>query len=212
MNQKNIQSAQFGKQLMKRRLKWIGWVSLVPIAVVVFALCYFGYHEAIAFGELKHKLLEYRQAGEPVDDESMAKFFEGMSNKEGTEAWSEILEVNQAIQNAYNESIKLPIVGLGKLPVQLLPGSDWSDEASVAEYLQEVQPIIARIERASSFPRPVWMPIHFEGFSTLLPQLQESLTRKADQRNYRQLAAFLTNNQKHAGYHLYLASRSTPCP
>ena len=179
------------KQLMKKRLKWVGIVSLVPVVFVVAVLCYLGIQESIAAGELKQKLTNIRQAGEPVDNESLARFFEGMSHKEGTEAWTEILDLSQAVNSSVNYTSKLPIVGQGELPSPLIPGSDWADEALVAEYLKEIRPVLKRLYQADSFPKPVWMPLAFDGIYTLLPQIQES----------RSLARFLELDAMHALYH-----------
>ena len=67
-----------------------------------------------------------------------------------------------------------PIMGTGKLPEHLVPGGDWPDEPRIAEFLQEVRPLIAQIEQAGRYPTPVWQPIAFGGFSTLLPEIQAS--------------------------------------
>ncbi|HUP79624.1 MAG TPA: hypothetical protein VM260_13820, partial [Pirellula sp.] len=134
-------------------------------------VCFFGYRETIASGELKAKLDEMRQAGEPFDDESMAKFFEKTSHKEGTAAWTEILTLSQY---ANSLSHKLPIVGDGVIPSDLRPSSDWPEEPRVAEFLQEVRPLVKRIYKADAFPKPVWMPIHFDGFNTLIEESQSS--------------------------------------
>lgn len=166
-------SSPTGRTTLKRRLKWIGLVSLIPIVFLIAIVGFIGYRETIASGELKAKLEELRQAGEPIDDESMATYFEKISNKEGTTAWTEILTLSRA---AISFSDKLPVVGVRNLPTDLRPGSEWPDEPRVAEFLQEVRPVIQRIFKADEFPQPVWMPIQFNGFRTLLPEIQESRT------------------------------------
>ena len=156
---------------MKPRLKWIGIVSLIPLLFLIAIVGYIGYRESIASSDLKTKLEEMRQAAEPFDDESMAKYFEKTSHKEGTAAWTEILTLGRA---ANSISDKLPVVGVGSLPSDLRPGSEWPDEPRVAEFLQEVRPLIQRIYKADELPKPVWMPIQFNGFGTLLEEIQES--------------------------------------
>lgn len=188
MIQKSPQPSVTGKQLMKRRLKWVGIISLVPLVIVLVSLCYFGYQESIAWGELKQKIAELRQAGEPLDDESMARHFEATTHKEGTKAWTEIVGICQAANNTASD---LPIVGNGKLPLLLTPGSEWADEPRVSEYLVEIKPLLKRIQQTESFPKPVWMPIQFDGFQTLLPAIQES----------RNVARILDLDATHALYH-----------
>ncbi len=160
-----------GSPILKRRLKWIGLVSLIPIAFLIATVCFIAYRETIASGELKAKLEELRQAGEPFDDKSMTKYFENNTHKEGTAAWTEIITLSLAANAITN---KLPVVGDGRIPFDLSPGSEWPDEPRVAEFLQEVQPLIHKIYKADEFPKPVWMPILFNGISTLLPEIQES--------------------------------------
>ena len=157
--------------MLKRRLKWIGLVSLIPAAILVAFVGIIGYRETVASGELKAKIDELRRDGEPFDDDTMAKYFEKNAHKEGTAAWSEIQALTQAA-NAISDN--LPWVGTGTLPFDLRPGSDWPDEPRVAEFLHEVRPLIQRIAKADEFPKPVWMPIRFNGINTLLEEAQLS--------------------------------------
>jgi hypothetical protein len=157
--------------MLRRRLKWIGLVSLIPVVILIVFVGFIGYRETIASGELKAKIDKMRRDGEPFDNESMVKYFEQSAHKEGTAAWSEILALTQAA-NAFSDN--LPMVGAGTLPTELSPGSQWPDEPRVAEFLHEVRPLIGRISKADEFPKPVWMPIRFNGFSTLLEEAQLS--------------------------------------
>ncbi len=174
--------------MLRRRLKWIGLVSLIPVAILIVFIGFIGYRETIASGELKAKIDEMRRDGEPFDNDSMAKYFEKNAHKEGTVAWSEILALTQAA-NAISDN--LPMVGAGTLPTDLSPGSDWPDEPRVAEFLHEVRPLIQRISKADEFPKPVWMPIRFNGIGTLLEEAQLS----------RSIARILELDAIHALYH-----------
>ncbi len=158
---------------MKRRLKWIGLISLLPIGALLAFLAFIAYRETVASSELKRMLDGMRQAGQPFDNESIATYFEKVSHKEGTNAWNEVLALGQASRELFIAS-DLPSVGAGKLPHDLRPGIDWPDEPRVAKYLEEVRPIIKRVQLASAFPKPVWMQVRFDGFSTLLQQSQDS--------------------------------------
>ena len=176
---------------MNRRIKWIGLLSLIPILALFVFVVFISYRESIASSELKQKLDKMRLAGEPFDNDSMAKFFEMITHKEGTKAWTEVLELSQASSAIQIASMDLPIVGVGKLPFDLTPSGNWPDEPHVAEYLREVRPVIQRIQKADEFPKPVWMPIHFNGFSTLLEPIQDS----------RSVARILELDAIHALYH-----------
>jgi hypothetical protein len=41
-------------------------------------------------------------------------------------------------------------------------------------FLDEAQPVISQITKLRTTGKPVWQPIHFDGFNTLLPSLQNS--------------------------------------
>ena len=161
---------------MNRRMKWIGLLSLLPILALFVFIVFICYRESIASSELKQKLDKMRLAGEPFDNDSMARFYEKITHKEGTKAWTEVLELSRASSAIQIASMDLPIVGVGKFPFDLTPGGNWPDEPHVAEYLREVRPVIQRIQKADEFPKPVWMPIHFDGFSTLLGPIDYSRT------------------------------------
>ena len=161
---------------MNRRMKWIGLLSLLPILALFVFIVFICYRESIASSELKQKLDKMRLAGEPFDNDSMAKFFEKISHKEGTMAWTEVLELSRASTANQLISADLPFIGIGKLPLDLRPASEWPDEPRIAEFLREVRPVIQRVLKADVFPKPVWMPIEFNGFSTLLGPIDDSRT------------------------------------
>lgn len=167
----NKSASKGGTTMLRRRLKWIGLVSLIPAGILILFVGIIGYRETIASGELKAKIDELRRGGQPFDNDSMAKSFEKNAHKEGTAAWIEILTLTQAA-NAISDN--LPLVGTGALPSDLSSVSNWHDEARVAEFLHEVRPLIQRIAKADAFPKPVWMPIRFNGIGTLLEEAQLS--------------------------------------
>jgi hypothetical protein len=65
----------------------------------------------------------------------------------------------------------LPIVGTGELPDDLVPGGKWADEPKIAEFLREVHGRCwHRSSKPPGYPAPVWQPIAFDSFATLLPR------------------------------------------
>lgn len=171
-----------------KRVKWIATICLIPMVLFGLFLCYLGYREAMAYRELNDKLEAIRQAGEPIDDESMAKHFEKTTHKEGTEAWTEALEL---VRSANAIAGRLPVLGEGNLPRDFRPGIEWPDEPRVAEFLREVRPLINKIYTADAFPKPVWMPIEFDGYFTSQEVLQST----------RSLARILELDTSHALFH-----------
>lgn len=175
---------------MKRRLRWIGLISLLPLGVFAIFLAIMVTQEITASSALKRKLESMRQAGEPFDNDSMALYFEKQLHKEGTNAWSEVLALSKASLDV-SFANELPIVGTGQIFWELRPGSAWPDELRVAEYMETVRPIIKRIRLASELPKPVWMPLRFDGYLTLLEPIQDS----------RMLTGILELDAVHSLYH-----------
>ena len=186
MNQSNKEFSPVGNR--SKRVKWIATISLIPIVLFVLFLCFIGYREVVAYRELTDKLDTMRQADEPIDDTSMAKHFEKTTHKEGTAAWSEAFRLSRSA-NAISNG--LPLVGDREMPSDLRPGAEWPDEPRVADYLKEIQPLLKTIHAADAFPKPVWMPIEFNGLSTTLEVYQET----------RMLARNLELDASHALFH-----------
>jgi len=86
---------------------------------------------------------------------------------------------------------QLPYLGVAPIPTEIEPGGQWKSEPAVAEYLEWMRPVIDEIHAAAQYPTPVWQPIEFRGFATLLEELQNSRT----------LARLLSLDVEHALYH-----------
>lgn len=156
-----------------RRRRWLLLLVLLPIALGAIAVAVLGYGEYCSHREVTAEIARLRAAGEPVDNETMALWFQAGTSREGTAAWRDVLAAVKQVSSGETVN-SFPIIGLGKLPEPLAPGAPWPDEPRIAEFLQEVRPLIALIEQAGRYPAPVWQPIAFDGFSTLLPEIQAS--------------------------------------
>ncbi|HPM80810.1 MAG TPA: hypothetical protein PLF81_08920 [Candidatus Anammoximicrobium sp.] len=156
-----------------RRRRWLLVLVLSPIVVGLIAVAVLGYGEYRSHREVTAEIARLRAAGEPVDNETLALWFQAGTSREGTAAWRDVLSAVEQVSSGETVN-SFPIVGQGKLPEPLVPGAAWPDEPRIAEFLQEVGPLIAQIEQAGRYPAPVWQPIAFDGFSTLLPEIQAS--------------------------------------
>lgn len=154
-----------------RRRRWLLRLVLLPIVLGVIAIAVLGVGEYRSAAEVKAEIARLQTAGEPVDDDTMAVWFRAGASQEGTAAWREILLAAEQVC-AGETALTLPIIGLGQMPENLVPGEPWPDEPKIAEFLQEIRPLIAQIEQAGRYPAPVWQPIAFDSFHSLLPELQ----------------------------------------
>lgn len=161
-----------------RRLGWLGLLAL-PLGIFLLALIGVGFREWQASRRLEDELARIRGAGLPTDNASMSQWFRQTTHAEGTAAWGELLRLagGSALPSAAFE--KLPYIGNGQPPTMIEPDSDWPEEPLVAEFLGWMRPVIEQLHDARDYPTPVWQPIEFQGFNTLLEELQESrsLTR-----------------------------------
>lgn len=73
--------------------------------------------------------------------------------------------------NAIND---LPIVGNGKPLRTLEVGAKWEADALVDDFLKQARPLFDLLYDAAKYPTPVWQPVEFHGFETMLPDLQNS--------------------------------------
>ncbi len=144
---------------------------MLPLVTGLIAVAVLGYGEYRSHREVTAEIARLRAAGEPVDNETLARWFQAATSQEGTAAWRDVLSAVEQVSSGETAN-SFPFIGLGKLPEPLVPGGPWPDEPRIAEFLHEVRPLIARIEQAGRYPAPVWQPIAFDGFSTLLPELQ----------------------------------------
>ncbi len=164
-------TARIPKQ--RRRLAWFVWLLGLPLTIFAILIGVVCFRELQAARHVEAELTRLRAVGQPVDNVTMAKWFERRTSPEGTAAWDEVLYLasSPVIQDLSGD---LPIVGQGKRLTNLIPGSDWPAEKDVADYLQRVKPVLDLTHAATKFPTPVWFPLQFDGFSTLLEQWQNS--------------------------------------
>jgi len=178
-----------GKRPFVRR-RWLLLLVLLPLALGAIAIAVLGFTEYRSARAVTAEIARLQAAGEPVDNESLARWFQANTSQAGTAAWREILVAVEHVSSG--EAVNsFPFIGTGELPKDLVPGGDWPDEPRIAEFLQEVRPLIAQIERAGQYPTPVWQPIVFDSFATLLPELQAS----------RAIVRLLRLEVEHALYH-----------
>ncbi len=153
------------------------WLALTPFILLLLFFGYRGFQEWQADQSNQHQIVQWKKAGVPYDNASMQTSYMQQTFPEGHADWARVIRLTEWGMQASSYS-QLPYVGHeGKPPEILIPNKkndQWADDALVAGYLEEMQPVIDLIEQASKHPNPVRFPMHFQGFYTLLPHTQSS--------------------------------------
>ncbi len=180
-----------------RKAIWLRWpflVTVIPLGLLFLCVTALAGHEKQAFNRVQAELARLRASGQPIDDASMSEWFLDNTSSEGAAAWGAIIQLVTAAPRGTDSFDRLPYVGrVGRasVPAEIKPGSDWPEQREVAEYLRCMRPVIDQIAAATEYPTPVWQPLEFRGFMTLLGELQNS----------RQLTRLLALEAEHALYH-----------
>lgn len=170
-----MKSKRTGKS--KRQTYWLRgpflWAS-IPLALFGICLIAWGVQERRAADRVQAELVRIRDAGYPVGNASMTRWFAEQTSPEGTQDWNELLRLVHSEADSFGNVARIPYVGGAPVAGRLAPDATWAEEAEVAEYLRWMRPVIEQIHEATEHPAPVWQPIQFQGFSTLLEELQGS--------------------------------------
>lgn len=172
---RNVKSSRLGFGRFRQRYLWL---AMIPFGIVLLIVAYRGIYQWQAAKANQAQIEQYAKAGVPYDNASMQKQYLERTHSEGYSDWARAIRLSDFGYGIINSFYQIPIIGgEGDLPEVLIPDANvdqWADEALVASYLEEVQPVIDLVERASKHPTPVQFPMHFQGFNTLLPHIQSS--------------------------------------
>jgi len=171
-------------------LRWPFLLTVIPLTLLLLAATALGINEWRAAGRVESELARIQAAGHPIDDASMSRWFFDHTSQEGTAQWSNLLSLVTVGSSGFQLE-QLPYLGNAPIPAEIVPAEPWDAEPAVAEFLQWMQPVIEELHAATEYPTPVWQPIEFRGFATLLESLQNS----------RSLARLLSLEVEHALYH-----------
>ena len=170
----NFESTRLDQRRFKQRYVWL---ALTPFILLLLMLGYQSVRQWRADQAIDRQIAQWDEAGVPYDDASMHAYYLEKTFPEGHADWARVIRLTDwgARTNSYS---KLPYVGHDGEPPEVLIPSDtndqWTDDALVAGYLDEMRPVIDLVEQASDHPTPVRFPMHFQGFNTLLPHIQSS--------------------------------------
>ncbi len=153
--------------------RWLVPLVSAPVALGCVAAVWVGYRELRAAGELQ-RLTEPLEEGERLAGESrVEQMLRDSTSTEGTALWSQIYMLTNAGNSTVSQD--LPIMGTAPLPNLLNRDQPWEANERVGQYLEEMRPVTELIHQAVKLPTPVWQPLTFDGFRTLLPHVQAAI-------------------------------------
>ena len=172
MNVPHDLPAQYATHRRLVSIKWLVPMVVIPIAGFAVYVGWLLFSEYRAHQSMNARMTSVGAASSAPTDAWLAKRFAETASREGTAAWSEITALSSSVGwSAIND---LPIIGNGKSLRTLEVGVQWQQHELVDQYLKEARPLLELIYQAEKYPTPVWQPIDFRGFNTMLPELQES--------------------------------------
>lgn len=148
------------------RNRWLARLTVLLFGLLVLAIGGALISEWRAATRLTRELASIRNAGFPVDDESMAQWFAASTSTEGTAAWAEAMRLTTNSPIPLTHFDQIPHVGTSEYTPLIRSAEDWPQEPLVADYLNWMSPAIEQMHLANRYPKPVWQPIEFRGFFT----------------------------------------------
>jgi len=160
-----------------RKSFWLRWpflVTAIPLGLALVGAVAIAVGEYRAAGRVEAEWARVRAAGQPTDNQSLAVWFRDRTSAEGTMAWTEILRLAASSALTHDRFDDLPFIGNAPIEPEIPAAGTWAQERAVADFLADAGPLIVSIKELDRYPRPIWVPIEFRGFDTLLPEVQAS--------------------------------------
>ncbi len=129
----------------------------------------------IAARELKRQTAELIARDIPIDDASITVYREQQMSKQQTARWMEILATLESKEFGATTQ-GLPIIGTPKNQQSYVPGEPWVHADEVTEFLDQWSDLRTEMHAVLEESGPIWTPIEFESFNTMLPSIQSSRT------------------------------------
>jgi len=177
-----------------RKLFWFRWpllIAVVPLVILSIVAIWVAIGERQASARITKELGRVREAGFPTDNVTMRQWFLANTHQEGSQAWSQILRMAETLPFDPQLVDQIPYLGGATVPETVSAPGTWKAEPLVKSVLNVMRPLLEEVHAATVHRGPVWQPLQFEGFSTLLVPLQSS----------RSVIRLLQLDIEHALYH-----------
>lgn len=145
----------------------------IPVLVLAGLLLSFAVRQSRAAAELDHAIADLQASGLPVDNRSLASYYESLTDRQRTAQWLRIFKrLDSADFTASAQN--MPFLGARGPDDVPLPGDPWAEQEEVEAFLESQQMLLADLHDATGEPEPVYFPVAFDSFETLLPHVQST--------------------------------------
>jgi hypothetical protein len=152
----------------RRDGRTVGFLLLAMLPIILglaFIILYIS-RTWSASNAIKVQFAQWQNEGVPYDNATMRASYQKRTHAEGTRDWNRVIETVHWL-NGSKLSNKLPYIGSSEQSMPILdPEASWPDEPLVHDYLNEMKPVLATIEKACQNPKPVRFSLLANGFST----------------------------------------------
>ena len=146
-----------------------GLAALLPLLLLTALFIVGEVRERAAAADVRAELSRLKSEGYPVGIRSMTQWYDARTAAEHAQQWQDVLAAYRAVQDRFDGLAEGSVEGFDRV---VAPDQSWSAKPIAQRYVEESKPIIDAIERLVGEEQPVWFPIVFEGYGTVLPDLQ----------------------------------------
>ncbi len=171
---------------------WYLGSIIVPIALLVGLLFVGLWQEWSARQQVSALLAQRKQRGEPTDNESLAQQFDAKTDHARALRLQRLADAAISIERLYEVAmLSEKWDDIGKL---VPPNEEWKMTPVLESYSRDAQPIVAEAREILASAEPIWIPIIFQDYETLLAGAQTT-------RSIVRVLAYEARAAYHAGDH-----------
>ena len=149
-----------------RRVQWFVVYPLLAIALVIaIVVGWMSARDSAALAEVEQQVTELRAQGLPVDNETLASYYEQQCSSKDADAWLNVLTVVESAEFQQAAKQLYPWQSDSTVP---LPGEQWPEREKVEQFLEQQQDLLRTAQRLAQADIKRRMPVTFDGIRTEL--------------------------------------------
>ena len=149
-----------------RRVQWFVVYPLLAIALLIaIVVGWLSARDSAALAEVDQQVTELRAQGLPVDNETLASYYEQQCSSKDADAWLNVLTVVESAEFQQAAKQLYPWQSDSAMP---LPGEQWPEQEKVEQFLEQQQDLLRTAQRLAQADIKRRMPVTFDGIRTEL--------------------------------------------